>query len=68
MKVSQQWPTQARHVNAELWSPPQFQTVPETHFGLDSEGEEKVEICYTVRNRILGDVSSRRLVSDRLEG
>lgn len=55
------------HVNAKLWSPLQFQTMPEAHFGLDSEGEEKDEICNTVRNRILGDASSRRLVSDTAE-
>lgn len=40
----------------------------EAHFGLDCEGEEKDEICNTVRNRILGDDSSRRLLSDTVEG
>jgi len=42
--------------------------MPEAHFSLDSGGEEKDEICNMVRNRILGDAPSRRLVSDTVEG
>lgn len=61
-------PTVACHVNAELWSPTHFQTKREARFSLGSEGEAKDEICNTVRNRILGDAPSRRLVSHTAEG
>lgn len=56
------------HVDAELWYPLQCQTTPGAFFHLDSKGEEKDGICNTAGNRILGDASSRRLVSATVEG